>query len=84
MDKLNELRKQIDTIDQQIAELYNERLLLCESIGEIKKQYNLPILDTSRELEVIKNNSSYVNEKYRDSYKNVIQLIMDESKKVQK
>ena len=83
MDKLEELRKEIDLIDQQIAELYNKRLSICENIGKVKKQYNLPILNIDREQEVIDKNLQYVDEKHREGYKKVIQLIMDESKKVQ-
>ena len=83
MDKLDKLREEIDIIDQQIAELYSKRLSICENIGKVKKQYNLPILNSNREQEVINKNSQYVDEKYRESYKKIIQLIMDESKKVQ-
>ena len=83
MEKLKELRNQIDEIDQNIAKLYNKRLELCKEIGKIKKEYHLPIFNLERELEVIEKSSSFVNEKFRDGYKNVIKLIIEESKKVQ-
>lgn len=83
MDKLKSLRNKIDSIDEQIAKLYSERLTCSEEIGKIKKEYQLPILNLEREKEVIENSSSFVKEKYRDSYKKIIKLIIEESKKFQ-
>ena len=37
MDKLNNLREQIDNIDEQIVRLLCERLAIVENIAEYKK-----------------------------------------------
>ena len=37
MATLEELRKQLDTIDDQIVHLYEERMRVCEAVGEYKE-----------------------------------------------
>lgn len=52
--KLEESRARIDELDELIATLINERLVLCQEIGEAKKRMNKPVLDDKREQEVLK------------------------------
>ena len=47
--ELNELRKQIDKVDKQMAKLFEERMDIVKQIGNYKKEHNLPILDKERE-----------------------------------
>jgi prephenate dehydrogenase/chorismate mutase len=51
--KLEESRARIDELDELIASLINERLMLCQEIGEAKKRMNKPVLDDKREKEVL-------------------------------
>lgn len=51
--KLEESRARIDELDELIASLINERLTLCQEIGEAKKRMNKPVLDDKREKEVL-------------------------------
>ncbi len=51
--KLEESRARIDELDELIASLINERLMLCKEIGEEKKRMNKPVLDGKREQEVL-------------------------------
>lgn len=53
MSKLQELRKQIDTIDNALLDLLNERARIAVAIGEIKKAENLELHSPAREREVI-------------------------------
>lgn len=53
-EKLQDLRKKIDSIDDQILLLLKERIGLMEKIGLIKKQSNLCIRDDKREKEKLK------------------------------
>ncbi|MBK3333156.1 prephenate dehydratase [Persephonella atlantica] len=50
--KLNELRKKIDEIDEQILRLLNDRARLARDVGHIKKKHNLPIYVPSREQKI--------------------------------
>ena len=45
---LDNLRKNIDNIDEQLVELITKRIEIVKKIGEFKKQNNLPIVDKNR------------------------------------
>ena len=51
---INQLRKKIDTIDEQILQFLRERVRICELIGSAKKAMCLPIHDAKREEDVFK------------------------------
>lgn len=51
---LEELRKNIDSIDNKIIELLAKRKDLIKKIAEIKKELNKPVIDQEREQQVIK------------------------------
>ncbi|BCU67181.1 chorismate mutase [Sulfolobales archaeon HS-7] len=53
MKELEELRTQIDYVDEEIVKLIAERLKLSEKIGHIKASNNLEISDYKREESVI-------------------------------
>jgi monofunctional chorismate mutase len=46
---INELRKEIDDIDDQIMELFKKRMVVSKNIGKVKKTMGLPVFDPSRE-----------------------------------
>ena len=52
MDEIQQLRKKVDAIDDQILSALCERANICKAIGETKKKQGAPIRDTSRENEV--------------------------------
>ena len=45
MMDMNELRSQIDNIDDQLVKLFVERMDIAEKIGAYKKANNLPVFD---------------------------------------
>lgn len=49
MDKLLELRDKLDIIDEQIVELYEKRMAICEEVGNIKIEAGRKIFDKQRE-----------------------------------
>ena len=49
--ELNELRSQIDTIDDELVQLFCRRMEIAEQIADYKRQNNLPILVPARERE---------------------------------
>ncbi len=51
---LEELRRGIDEIDEQLVRLFNARVQYALEIGEIKKQLGLPIYQPERETEVLR------------------------------
>jgi chorismate mutase len=52
MENINQLRKKIDKVDEQILLLLSERVKVCELIGSVKKEHGLSIKDAYRESEV--------------------------------
>ena len=79
---LDDLRTQIDNIDQQIAKLLDHRLQLCTMIGQAKKQKGLPIENNSREKEIL-NNIKKMNLTYTDNIQTIMLSIFKESKDLQ-
>ncbi len=51
--ELNELRRQIDTVDRKLVELLNERARLVEAIGKLKKHLKMEIYTPEREKEIL-------------------------------
>ncbi len=84
MNELDELRVKIDEIDHKIVELYEERMDVCRNVGRYKLKNNKPILDSSREAEVLKKKSELVENPEMKPY--VIALyeqIMAQSRMIQ-
>ena len=53
MDELKQYRDQIDTIDRQLAELFQQRMDVVDKVGQYKLERSLPVLDAKREQEVL-------------------------------
>jgi chorismate mutase len=51
--KLNDYRKDIDKIDEEMLQLFEKRLIIVKQIVELKNQQNLPIRDTKRESTIL-------------------------------
>jgi len=52
---LNNLRAQIDIVDNQIIDLLGKRMKAADSIGELKKQKNVAVLQSKRWNEILGN-----------------------------
>ena len=50
---IEELRKEIDRIDNEMIRLYSERMETARKIGQYKRENHLPVTDTQREREVL-------------------------------
>ena len=49
MEDLTKLRDQIDTIDDQIVKLFEERMAVSEGVAAYKRGVGKPVLDKERE-----------------------------------
>ena len=54
-NKIKEFRQKINSIDNRIIKLLEERFLIAKEIGQIKFNSNNKILDAKREREIIDN-----------------------------
>ncbi|BAF69503.1 chorismate mutase/prephenate dehydratase [Nitratiruptor sp. SB155-2] len=52
-DKLNLLREKIDTIDDKILELLNERMKIVQEVGKLKNSTGAPIYRPEREIAIL-------------------------------
>lgn len=76
---MDELRNQIDVIDESMQILFLERMEIVKKVAKYKKENNLPILDESREKLIVKKNVDRIDnleliDLYEDFYKEVIEL----------
>ncbi|HOO22396.1 MAG TPA: prephenate dehydratase domain-containing protein [Clostridia bacterium] len=80
---IENLRKEIDRIDDQIASLYDRRMEMVKSIGIEKAKENKNVLDTSREREILARVTKAVNPDVRVYTKMVFTTIFDTSRAYQ-
>ena len=76
--ELKELREQIDRIDDQITDLFVERMRTAEKVAETKRQSGLAVLNASREREVIERAMDRAGEGM-ESYVKLLYLTMLET-----
>lgn len=78
-------RDKINELDKKIVSLLEERMNIVETIAAIKKDTQQPILDASREQDVLaKIENDVQNARYKEAIRESYQGIMDASKRFQK
>ena len=81
---LQDIRKELDQVDNQIIDLYFKRMELCSMIADYKKTHNTGIYDPKREEEKIESVTAKAdNELDKESLSLLFKLLMDQSKKLQ-
>lgn len=65
---LKKLRKEIESIDKDIVKLFESRMKIVSEVSKYKHENNIPILDSSREDEVIEKNKKYLEDKKLGNY----------------
>lgn len=83
MEKLAELRAEIEQIDKDLANLIAKRMETSLKIGQFKKENNLSVYDPKREEELKEKNLSLVEEKFRSGYMEIFETILKVSKDMQ-
>ena len=84
LDKLKEARRMINEIDREMAELFVKRMRAAEIVAAYKGENGLPILDEAREEELIKVNSTYIeDEVLLEYYVSFIKSNMEISRRYQ-
>jgi chorismate mutase/prephenate dehydratase len=84
MDKLQEARKIISQVDEEMAALFVRRMEAAVQVAEYKKERGLPVFDSQREDEVVRKNMEYItDDELKAFYENFIKYVMDISKDYQ-
>lgn len=68
MDNLTNLRKEIDAVDSQMAELFCKRMKAVGKVATFKKEHGLPVLDKDREEQLVTKNAQRVDDTVLRSY----------------
>lgn len=84
MATLDELRVQLDQIDNQIVKLYEERMAVCEQVGEYKVHAGKKVLDKQREKNKLADVASKVtNDFNKKGIQELYEQLMSMSRKLQ-
>jgi chorismate mutase len=85
VEKLAECRRIIDRIDAQLVALLNERTRIVEVIGQIKREFSMPVYEPKREDEVfhnvMQNNHGPLAP---EAVKRIFERVVDEMRTLQK
>ena len=80
-ENLNELRRQIDELDNQLLDLLAKRMRVSREIGQYKKEHDMPVLQTARYDEILSKRVSQAQDMDMDGefMKTILAAIHEES-----
>ena len=76
-------REKLDKIDDQIVEMFKQRMTIVQEIGQEKAKTNASVLDTERERSIIDRVTSAVSEELSEHTKELFKTIMGASRAYQ-
>ena len=79
---IEQLRKQIDEIDNKILQLIEQRMKIAEDVAKCKNKNNMPITDSNRENEILEKLAGKT--KYPGLVESVWKALISQSKSIQK
>ena len=82
-NQLETLRQEIDSIDTQIFNLFEQRLTVAQQIGAYKKEHGLSVLDGSREDVKKEQVKSSISEQLEPYALELLEVLMKTAKAVQ-
>ena len=53
MKELTQIRQELDEVDSELVKLFEQRMQLCRQVAEYKLAHDMPVLDSSREQQVL-------------------------------
>ena len=81
MDALEQARAEIDTVDAQLAALFERRMAAVLQVAEYKRAHGLPVYDAARETAVLEKAAARIQDPaLRPYYKDHVQNLMDVAK----
>lgn len=85
MDKLDNLREEINGIDESLVKLFKKRMEMVSEVAEYKIKNSMEVLDQSREEQIINKHLDGVEDKVlKGNLKEFIEDLMSISRKTQK
>lgn len=80
---LSELREKIDAVDDELVKLFARRMVAAGEIAEFKKANGLPILEVTREREILGRISSLAGEEFENHARVLFSTLFDLSRSYQ-
>ena len=81
---LDELRKSIDAVDQQILRLLHERVRLVMQVGEYKRERGIPVYDPARERALLDRLCKAAEPPLdADTIRRIFERLVDESRRIE-
>jgi chorismate mutase len=81
---LDELRRGIDAVDQQILKLLHERVRLVMAVGEYKRERGIPVYDPARERALFERLSKAAEPPLdAETARRIFERIVDESRRIE-
>ena len=68
MSELEQIRESINSIDEQMAQLFQKRMEMSRQVAAFKRERGLSIRDAERERELIERNRAFVTDPVLGSY----------------
>ena len=82
MSLIDEARKKINAIDEEMVKLFEERMAAVLDVLKYKKEHNLAVFDSKREEEIIAKNISLLQDiNLKDYYLEFFNAVLSSSKK---
>ncbi len=80
---LNKIRKDIDSIDRELLDLFQKRMNLCRDVAAYKKANNMPIFQAEREVQILDKMEALAETDMKAASRALFTVIMDISKNLQ-
>jgi chorismate mutase-like protein len=82
--ELDELRRGIDAVDQQILKLLHERVRLVMQVGEYKRERGIPVYDPARERALLDRLCKAAEPPLdADTVRRIFERLVDESRRIE-
>ncbi len=81
--ELNNLRSQIDSIDDELVALFQKRMALCGDIAKLKKAHDLPVFVPNREDTILSRIAGITDKEFTSYAQELYIKIMELSKQYQ-
>ena len=87
MKELQETRRALDAVDREIVRLFEQRMNLARDVAEYKIAHGMPVLDRSREGQVLESRCALLQDAYwapalRELYEQIMALSRAEQQKM--
>lgn len=81
---LDDLRRGIDAVDQQILKLLHERVRLVVAVGEYKRERGMPVYDPDRERALLERLCNAAEPPLdADTIRRIFERLVDESRRIE-